>query len=708
MKLRCIIRGFLVWAFVMAAIALATLDPGRGPALEAAPSVSPTLSPSRARSHVQPQSFTWPEWARTARIAGAYFDPAMSAEDIDAQLDALAAQNVSVVLADTPWGFSYSAWVDDAVFSAAKATVATLVQKAHARGLKVVLYETGLELISEPARNPGPEHPDWPQRSLSGEPILFNDIGIDQEHWLNQGEWDLWLAPCGEFQSLSLARARDMAATGIDGLWVDEAYLQFSIGNHDESWPSSDSCSSAAFHAATGLTLPTEVNWDDATWRQWLVWRHRQLADFLLTEKDAVRSINPDLVFLDENSGLDTARPTQYANDPAAYLSVPDMSTGHEVETIGDRMDEGQTGMQSATLDQWLSFRTMIAFARAADRGKPSWILTYGYRPRDSAQLAGMVLAEGANFYETKGPAMADTVGTDFRRQLFGWIAAHTSPLSASNSAARVGLLYSPRTRDLVDTSSGEPYDVGDAIHFAAYRAAANDLYKAHIPFDVVLDSDTEAFNRYSVLIVPQVQAMSAATAAGLRAFQGRLLTVGDTGQYDEWLGIRPENALSGVPQQHFAVVGADLIAAADTGQIATDAPASVQFALRSTSNGYAIVLVNAGASPTPGLRIDIDTPTESFTQAHLTAPDGTELNVPVSRLADGKTTRLSIPPGIDTMALVVVTRADTASTPTPTATPTVSPTPGGDRPYKLHLPLVLTARHSGRAALATNAYRSR
>ncbi|MFN8472646.1 MAG: hypothetical protein U0822_10680 [Anaerolineae bacterium] len=650
-------------------------------------------------------SFTWPDWARTARIAGAYFDPAMSAADIDSQLDALVAQHVSVVLVDSPWGSAYGASVDDATFSAVKSTVASVVQKAHARGLKIVLYQTGLELISAADRNPGSEHPDWPQRSLSSLPLLFNDISNDQAHWLNAGEWDLWISPCSSFQTLSLARAQDMAATGIDGLWVDEAYLQFAMGDHDELWPSSDSCSASAFHADTGLSIPTAENWDDVTFQHWVVWRHHQIRDFLLTEKAAVRSINPDLVFLEENSGVDTARPTQYANDPTTYLPIADMTTGHEVETIADRMDEGETGMQNATLDQWLSFRTMIAFARAADRGKPSWILTYGYQPRDSSLLAGMVLGEGANFYETKGPQMADTVGGAFRTQLFGWVTTHTPELYGSDSAAAVGLLYGPRTRDLVDTGSGEPYDVADSIHFAAYRAAANGLYRAHIPFDVVLDSDPEAFSRYSVLIVPEVQAISDATASALRAFHGRLLTVGDTGRYDDWLGDRSENALAGVPQQHFAAVGPDLITAADTGQLATDAPASVQVALRRIpGGGYAIVLVNTAGTPTPAFHVDITKSGTLFTRVHLSAPDGTELDVAQSLLPDGKSVRLEIPAGVETTALVTAVdplatstpspTSATSATPTPTGTPSATatplPTPIGEPPNRLYLPLIL------------------
>ena len=52
-----------------------------------------------------------------------------------------------------------------------------------------------------------------------------------------------------------------MASTGIDGLWVDTVYLQHSIGEHEDLWPSTDACSATAFQSATGLSVPTQEDW---------------------------------------------------------------------------------------------------------------------------------------------------------------------------------------------------------------------------------------------------------------------------------------------------------------------------------------------------------------------------------------------------------------------------------------------------------------
>ena len=608
---------------------------------------------------IRQAAWVWPQWAHTARIAGAYFDPAHTDNEIDARLNDLMNQHVSVVLADSPWGQQYEVWVDDDRFRTVCALVARVVRKAHAYGLKVVLYQTGLELLSGPERNPGLEHSEWAQRSLDGKPVLFNDISTEQQHWLKKGIWDFWLSPCdsglaGSFRRLSLSRVRAMAETGIDGLWVDEVYLQSSVGCHHELWPSCDACSADAFQSDTGLPMPTVADWDDPVFRRWVVWRHSQISDFLLAEKEVARAVNPDIVFFNENSDLDTGRSTYVANDPTSYQFYPDVSTGHEVEVIGFRMDEGQTGMQGATLDQWLSFRIMIAFTRAADRGKPSWILTYGYEPGDSARLAGMVLAEGACFYETKGPQMAGSVGESYRAELFRWIADHEAVLYTGESSAEVGLLYSPRTRDLVDTTSGQPYDVADSIHFAAYRATANLLYRAHIPFDVVIDTDTTTFGRYRVLVAPEVQAMSDPTAAALREFAGRLITIGASGRYDEWLTERHTPALAGADSKHFARAGARSAAAADTRLLRTDAPPSLQLGLHRRADGYALVLVDTDPRAAGPFSIHLQLmPNERITACRLSAFGGQSTDLPFRLTAGGRAVRLDVRGGLATVACV-------------------------------------------------------
>ena len=102
----------------------------------------------------------------------------------------------------------------------------------------------------------------------------------------------------------------------------------------------------------------------------------------------------------------------------------------------------------------------------------------------------------------------------------------------------------------------------------------------------MVIDTDIVAFERYQVLVAPEVQAMSDRTAAALREFAGRLVTIGASGRYDEWLTERHTPALAGATRKHFARASARLVAAADTRLLRTDAPPSLQLGLHRRADG--------------------------------------------------------------------------------------------------------------------------
>ena len=343
------------------------------------------------------------------------------------------------------------------------------------------------------------------------------------------------------------------------------------------------------------------------------------MTDDPLAVKQATREVSPDLVFFEENWNVDGTGATLYANDPAAYLAYPDMSTGHEVSTIGDRVDEGETGMQDATLTSgWPSLRWSNGRAAPTPASRPG--STYGYQASDAERLAGVILAEGGNYYETRGPSMADSVGAAYRQRIFSWTAAHQEALYGGEAAAEVALAYSPRTRDLLDQGAGDLYEPEEAPFFRQYREAAAALLRNHIPFDIVMLDDALSTGRlagYGTLILPNVAAMSDEEAAAIRSFAeggGELITIGDTGSHDEWLEPRAANALAGLPLTYVETVtteeGAEALrAAADTGQLVTDLAPWIHVGLRNTADGLQLVLVNLGQDAVEDAQMSVRLP---------------------------------------------------------------------------------------------------
>ncbi len=521
-------------------------------------------------------AFTWPEWAYEARLAGVSFEPDMSDAEIEARLQRAVEDGVSVLVVDAPTGWSYTAWVDDVAFN----RVLTLMRdrvfpRAHAKGLKVVWYLAGLELVCEgcaqTGRDPATEHPQWMQIDRSGDPVQFS--GVQGIFWLGPDDLDAWLSPESPYRDFYIGRIEEIASAGADGLWMDVAYLLNGIGQFDDLWPSYDPYSQAAFRAAYGYADIPAKDWGDPTWRRFVRWRQISIARFIRDVAAAAQRRVPGLLFFTENWGIDSNFVTQYAQDSLDFITTPFVATAHELEPV----DQGDAGMANATLKQWRDYVLMVKFAAAVNKGRPAWVLTYAGGVDDSLREGGVHLAEGANFYEAKGPEMMDD-STGSRPVLFPWLAANARLAYHSSSMAEVAVWYSPRTRDFIDgeNAGDSKFDYAAATYLSAYRGLGRDLLKAQIPFDIVTGQWSLAeLRRYAWLVLPNAVCMSAGEAALLRdyvAVGGKLAVTGDTGERDAWCRPRPGNALTGVPTHSLHAVSSDLLrtdlANADRGRV--------------------------------------------------------------------------------------------------------------------------------------------
>ncbi len=220
-------------------------------------------------------------------------------------------------------------------------------------------------------------------------------------------------------------------------------------------------------------------DWDDLAWRQFVRWRITSITRFVEDVFGAAREVDPDLVLFTENWGMDSNFVTPYAQDPLELVDNPYVATAHELEPV----DQDEAGMANATLKQWRDYALMVKFGVAANKGKPGWILTYAGSVDDSLREAGVHLAEGANFYEAKGPEMVDD-STGSRQIVFSWLASNTGMVYHSTPLAEVAMWYSPRSRDFLDgEDAGEDkFDYADTTYYQGIPGArAEDLLKAQL-----------------------------------------------------------------------------------------------------------------------------------------------------------------------------------------------------------------------------------
>ena len=99
-----------------------------------------------------------------------------------------------------------------------------------------------------------------------------------------------------EWRKIYMQRVRQIAATGIDGVYVDIPYWMTHFDGWEDTWASFDDYTVAAFKAKTGLNAKTDLklgDFRDANFRKWVDFRIEALTDFMREIDANVKAVNP-------------------------------------------------------------------------------------------------------------------------------------------------------------------------------------------------------------------------------------------------------------------------------------------------------------------------------------------------------------------------------------------------------------------------------
>ena len=112
--------------------------------------------------------------------------------------------------------------------------IRAVAEAAHKVGNHAFVYIAGTECITahgdKIAHTLAKDHPDWLQRKITGEPAIF---GGGTAFWIRPGDEDVWVSPYAtEWRKMYMERVRQIAATGIDGIYIDIPYWM----THFEGW----------------------------------------------------------------------------------------------------------------------------------------------------------------------------------------------------------------------------------------------------------------------------------------------------------------------------------------------------------------------------------------------------------------------------------------------------------------------------------------
>ncbi len=418
--------------------------------------------------------------------------------------------------------------------------IRALAEKAHRADNRAFVYIAGTECITAHAdQTPhtlAKEHPDWLQRKITGEPAIF---GGGTAFWIAKGDEDVWISPyAAEWRKIYMERVRQIAATGIDGIYIDIPYWMTHFDGWENSWASFDDATVAEFRKRTGLDARHDLklgDFNDPNFRKWVDFRIETITDFLREIDRTAKAVNPEIKTIPEIYPGIEEESTRVGADVYSLYPVVD-AIAHEYEFgHGDHMASSRTPLD------WFRYQVGMHSFRAFAQGKATWILNYSWdgdkkvSAREAMQnLAMSQLMAGANFWDAPGHSMAGSNDLAMRTKIFSWIATHQRTFYRPRQPIEpVGAYFSRKTRD---------YFAQDFI--SSYRGCLILLMQTHREFQVVTPRTLAQF-KGEVLVLPDVRELDDTERGQLRILIASGTRIVITGQ-------NPANFSSGPNVQLF------------------------------------------------------------------------------------------------------------------------------------------------------------
>lgn len=392
-----------------------------------------------------------------------------------------------------------------------------VAEAAHKVGNHAFVYIAGTECITahgdKVAHTLAKDHPDWLQRKITGEPAIF---GGGTAFWIRPGDEDVWVSPYApEWRKTYMERVGQIAATGIDGIYIDIPYWMTHFEGWENTWASFDDYTVAAFKEKTGLDAKRDLklgDFSDPAFRKWVEFRIQTFTDFLGEIGQTAKAVNPEIKIIPEIYPGIEEEAVRVGADVYSLYGVVD-AIAHEYEFgNGEHMASGRTPLD------WFRYQVGMHSFRAFAQGKATWILNYswdGDKKVDARQammnLAMSQVMAGANFWDAPGHSMAGSNDLATRKKIFNWIRDHEKTFYLPRGPVDpIGVYFSPQTRNFFADE-----------FIASYRGILILLMQKHLEFQIVTPRTLADF-RGQTLVLPDVRVLSDEEKTWLKDFAAR------------------------------------------------------------------------------------------------------------------------------------------------------------------------------------------
>jgi len=456
------------------------------------------------------------DWTNYVRIGGY----GLAADNADKIVAGAEASGVSGIEVDNDIPGRYESFLDP---KAKLDAIRAVAEKAHAVGNHAYVYIAGTECITanadKTAHTLAKDHPDWLQHKISGEAAVF---GGGTAFWIAKGDEDVWVTPYApEWRKIYMERVRQIAATGIDGIYVDIPYWMTHFKGWEDTWASFDDYTLAAFKKQTGLDAKKDVklgDFSDPSFQRWVDFRIQTITDFMQEIDQNAKSVNPKIKTIPEiYPGIEQAAVRVGADVYSLYPVVD--AIAHEYSFSGG----GHRAAARQPLD-WFRYQVGLYTFRAFAQGKASWILNYSWdgeknvdRREAMKNLAMSEILAGTNFWDAPGHSMAGSNDLPTRKEIFFWIKQHDKVFYLPRTPMDpVGVYFSPATRNFYADE-----------FIRSYRGILILLMQAHREFQVVTPRTLDEFHG-ETLVLPDVRLLNKQEQNWIKQYvkQGKKLVI--------------------------------------------------------------------------------------------------------------------------------------------------------------------------------------
>ncbi|MBI3208047.1 MAG: Tat pathway signal protein [Candidatus Solibacter usitatus] len=368
-------------------------------------------------------------------------------------------------------------------------------------------------------------HPDWFTRDRNGNPYRAADKYIT---CINSPYYDEYLP--GVLREI-IERSHPEGLT--DNSWAGMGRENICYCTNCES----------RFRAKTGTALPREANWDDAAYRQWILWSYaRRIEVWELNNRTTQAAGGADCIWSGMNSG-------SVSSQARSFRDLREISKRAHIMMLDHQRRDDDTGFQQngdtgKRVHELMGWDKLAPESMALYQSGPGYYRLASKTPAEARMwmIAGMAggiqpwwhhiaaYHEDRRMYRTAEPVMK-------------WAKANENYLAGREPVASVGIVWSQRSTDFFGRD-----DAAQQVD-APYTGFMHALVRARIPYlPVHVDDIEREGQRFSLLILPNVGGLSDAQCSAIRRFVqggGSLLATGVSSLYNEWGDARSDYALA-------------------------------------------------------------------------------------------------------------------------------------------------------------------